>query len=315
MRRIPRSDGAAPAAAVATPTAPAPVAPAPVAPPPVAAPAPTVPTVPATVAAPVAHPPAPTGQAGGLALWDGVAGELGKFEVDPRLRLSESQPYIGFYDDRSDRAAEIRAQIPTIAGGTPYLCIGDDFADASGWGFQILREFPHHVELDAAGRSVVGCSLLPQSRNSDLSENVLTVALLLPGRLGLPEGIAPAVCTLTTWRSTKCPAVKQHLGAVRRTLSPDWARQGSNGAIVASVPERYRIASAFKMSSKTARKTGLVYHECSALPATVGLDQLQALNAWKSSPDCQKEAREVLDAYEARVAELEALAASTHDKR
>lgn len=234
-------------------------------------------------------------------------GSLG--EVAPELTAPQiSQPWLGFYSRRSERSDEITAALGVIDEGTPYVALSDDtYLNASGFLFLILRELAYWARLEQGTWETKDVQFhAPEQRyGGELKENILSVALLVPSDAApIPAEHGPCLATVTTWRSTKTPAVKQHLAAIARSETPAWAKQGANGAIAASVPPRYRIASELRVEPTTAR-SGFTYHKARAIPRTVGAAQLQALGAWSKDEESQLLLTEAVEEFEARKAELE----------
>lgn len=243
---------------------------------------------------------------------------LGAFQRTPTLlpAQGEGSPYIGFHSNKANNASDVLRALGSIPEGTPYLSYDGQFFNATQFSWLIIQELPHWVTLGGDFQPD-RCWLTPQPFGRKLgeqkvSEQILTVLLVLPGQIALPETIAPAVATCTTFRATKAKAARQHLDAVEATLKPEWAQQGVNGHIAGIAPPRFRIASTFAVENRTAR-SGFAYALAEAISATIQPVQMQALAQWGQNPDCQAELQAVLDAFEQRAESLRELAAETKD--
>lgn len=240
---------------------------------------------------------------GSLALSMGGLGEVPEELAKP----STSLPWLGFFSRKSDRADEITAALGVVDEGTPYVAMPDgSYINAAGLLFLTLSELAYWARLEQGTWKTYDVQFhAPEKWGSDQKENILSVVLLLPSdAAALPPEVGPILATVTTWRSTKTPAVKQHLAAVARSETPAWAKLGSNGSIAASVPPRYRIASELRVEATTAQ-SGFTYHKARAIPRTVGVTQLDALGVWSRSQEAQDALAEAVAEFDARKAELE----------
>ena len=213
--------------------------------------------------------------------------------------------WLGFHHDRSSRADEVREQLGKgTPNGHPYLCVGERFYDASGMTFQSLRAFTYHAELEQGTWEMKAVSLQPQPRGSKFKKNILSITLLLPGDKPWPSELPPVVATLSTWRSTKAGALERHLREVERTTKGEWAKENpTHGAMVSNVLPPYRVASALRIETQTA-KSGFSYELAKAVPATVNLDQISALKAWMEDEALMAQLEAVTALYDSKVEEL-----------
>lgn len=246
----------------------------------------------------------------------GLAATLGGMDLAAAnaVGVEASTAYLGFHHMKGSRAGDIIAALGAgFSEGTPYISTGDNFYNAAGLCFQSLVEFRYWSVMSNAGGQweQTAASLDPMTgkhdSGGDWKENMLSVTLMLPGTSPVPGDIGPVCATMSTWRSVKCGALKQHVRAVKRTLSSEWAQEGTNAALAASVPPRYRIASALRMEAITA-KSGFVYHRAKALPSTINMDQLGALQAWLQDSGFQDQLGKINDFFESKKSEIEQLA-------
>jgi len=244
-----------------------------------------------------------------------AATELGQPRTEKPQGGVPQLPFLGFYHGRSKHAADIVSALGPVGDGTPYYSDGPSYYAASGWTYQILDWFQYWATLTQGDWQLAEVSTTPKEGKSPSGlawkENIMSICLLLPGVQPLPEAIGPAAATLTTWRSTKAPACKGAVDAAEYAGTSEWAKASpANGGVAANVPQNYRVCSALKIETRTAR-SGFTYETASAVSATVGIDQLEALKAWGSSEDHQATLVKVREGFERRKAELEAKAAET----
>lgn len=233
-------------------------------------------------------------------------------------------PYVGFYSSKANNALDVRAALGSPVEGTPYLLVGTEDGEsriypASTFGLVVVDEFPYWATLDEnhhpdnvwLERQPFGAEF----GGRPIKGNILAVVLVLPGRGQggeLPEELRPAVATLTTFRATKVPFVREHLDAVERTTKPAWASAPANAPVIGlGVPPRYRVVSEVVVERKASRSTGRPYTVASARPNTITMGQLDALAAYSKDARCQNALRVVLDGFERRKADLSARAAET----
>jgi len=233
----------------------------------------------------------------------GLALELASSPVSSEKKEFEDLPWMGFFSQKSTRAREILADMPNVVDGDPYLATGGRYYPALGWRFMSLGEFRYWGNLENVGGKweMTEVSLIPQD---GLKANVLSVILHVPGdKEELPEGLRPAAISVSTWRSPKIPALDGYLKGVEHTETSEWVQQGTNGAIAATTPPRFRVASALRLENITSRK-GFVYQRATADTSTVGLTQLQAVIEWFESERCQADLSRAHALFEAKKAEL-----------
>lgn len=272
---------------------------------------------------PDANLPAETGSGSGFAMTSALA-ERGEFQRHEQIDRASGPilPYVGFYSPKADNALDVRAALGGgVVEGTPYLLVGTDDGEeriypAGTFGFVLIDEFPYWATLDekfhVANAWLTRQGYSAKFEGEPVKENNLAVVLVLPGQSGeLPEGLRPAVATLTTFRSTKVPFVKEHLDAVERTTKPAWAAAPANASIASMVKPRYRVVSEIVVERKTAKSTGRPYTGASARTNTATIAQLQALQAFDADPRCQKQVADVLRTFDLRVADIRRIAAET----
>lgn len=305
--------------------------------PPVTQAGPGVATMPAQpVAAPVQPTPAPAPVVAQLMPANGAGGngagttalavprlgpdllQLGAFERQKSLLPASGggAPYLSFFSTKSPDAINVQRALGQLGEGSPFVKIGEGYVNAQGLAFLILAELPHWVTLDGAF-SPNRAWLTPQPfgakvGNDKVSEQVLTVLLLLPAQAALPQTVAPAGClaTVTTFRATKARAARAHLDAVERSTQPAWAQEAGNGPIAATVPPRFRIASTLVLESKTAR-SGFSYSAADAVPATISVAQAQAINAWAEHEESQAALQAALESFDRQAERINQLAQET----
>lgn len=250
--------------------------------------------------------------------------QLGQFQRSETLLPAGgvSSPFIGFHSQKANNSQDVLRALGNVPEGTPYISYDGLIFNCTQLSWLVLQELPHWVTL-GADFSPNRCWLKPQPFGKKIgqdkvSEQMLAVVLVLPGVTGqgqaipLPAELQPALATLTTFRATKAKAPRMHLDAVEDTLDPAWAREGVNGSIAAAAPPRFRIASTFSVEQRTAG-SGFAYSLAEAVPATIHPIQMQALAQWGASEERQVELQSILEAFEKRAEDLEALAAETRE--
>lgn len=231
-------------------------------------------------------------------------------------------PYLAFYSQKSGDAADVIKNLGNVGEGTPYVKAEGNVYAAAQAAFLTIREFPFWVTLDKVSYRPNRAWITPQGfgasfQGDAIKEQIIAITLILPGVAPLHEDLAPAMPTLTTWRATKCGAVKQHVDAMEATI-PDpsdkkrmetanaWAQ--ANGQLVNLLP-RFRLCSTLRMEPKSGANGP--YSLAKADTATISAAQMVALTAWSNNEDLQEEFRLVMEGYERAVVEVRNMAANT----
>lgn len=233
----------------------------------------------------------------------GLALQLASAPVESEKKEYDDMPWLGFFSQKSTRAREIMTDLPNVEEGDPFLATGGRYYDAKSWKFMSLGEFRYWGSIENINGKweMTEVSLVPKD---GLKANVLCVLLHVPGdKDELPEGLKPAAVSLSTFRSPKIPALDGYLKGVEYTETSEWVQQGTNGAIAATTPPRFRVASTLRVESITSRK-GYVYQRATADTATVGMTQLQSVIEWFESERCQADLSRAHALFETKRAEL-----------
>ena len=170
-----------------------------------------------------------------------------------------------------------------------------------------LQEFKYwgNIENVNGKWEMTEAALIPRE---GLKANVLCILLHVPGdKEHLPEGLSPAAISVSTFRSPKIPALDGHLKGVTYSETSEWIQTGTNGALAATTPARFRVASTLRVENVTSRK-GYVYQRATSDTTTVGMSQLQAVIEWFGLERCQDELERANKLFEHRKVELSALA-------
>lgn len=221
-------------------------------------------------------------------------------------------PYLGFYSARSNNAAKMVDALGRITDGHPFVRDeGGEYYSVKGAAFLSLAEWPHWYTVDTAFRPERVYLTPPTGKDGRalreidgqrLSEAVLSITLVLE-----TETIklhADVLATLTTWRDTKLGALRTHLDAVGRAASTDWVAKHPE---FAAVPEVLRIASVLDVQSITS-KAGRPYTVAVAKPVPLTITQGKAVAAYMASGEGILQLEAARAGFDARKAELEALA-------
>lgn len=235
--------------------------------------------------------------------------ELGRFQRPQNLKRlgGESVPWLAFHSAKSTRAGEVIQALGNVAEGTPYLCVEGSYYRADDVGFVSLEELPFWMTTAADFKpKKVWFEAQPfgaTDGKDKIKEQCLSITLILPGAKPLHGDLAPALCTLTTWRSTKCPAIRGHLDAVEDTQDPKWAK--ANPTLAANLPPRFRVTSALRIETKSGGE--FPYALAKAVPAPATVEQVNAIISWWQDEDCQEEFQAIQEAYDRQVAYLRGL--------
>lgn len=235
---------------------------------------------------------------------------MGKFDPDEAgvdIGDIESTPYLMFFDKKSNLAAAIQAQLGVaLTMGERILVLDEDtFIRANDASFLVLDEFEYYaiVDTDDRGRILRAQTEEPDDGvGSPYKQQILSITLAFVPNLKLP------VVTLTSFRATKCPFVRDHLRAVARAKTPKWAAKNElNGAIAGALEPRYRVVTSPVMQNKPGRKdpeTGkrLPYCRASGHSRTITLEQAHKLQGWFTNEKCAADLSRIKEHYKKRVA-------------
>ncbi|HYE93933.1 MAG TPA: hypothetical protein VEA38_23080 [Terriglobales bacterium] len=242
---------------------------------------------------------------------------LGAFERPEHLAPAQGgyAPYLRFYTGKGKSAAEIIGALGQVPVGTQVLAWDGHYYNLTGTGLLIIQELPYWAATDDS-YAELGAWLTPQPRGKEfkgrrVGEVVLTVVLHLPGVAPLPPDLAPAICSVTQFRSATTKVPRSHLDAVEKTLSPEWAREGANGAIIgAGVQPRYRVVSQVTANGRTSKK-GDAYVEAEAHTQPISMAQIQAFSQWSQDPESVEQLRQCLDEFDRKAEAIRDLAEET----
>ena len=318
-RRIKKAGAEAPAAPAAVAAAPAavaaaPPAPAPTPPPPVAAPEPP-PPVTTTEVAPPAAAALPAKLSPALASIFAVP-----FAAPANLAPDEEGQGLAqlrFYSGKGATVADVNKDLPNITKGTPYLyCPTDErtFHRFGGLHYAALRSYVYYA-AHGGDYSVIkawaqdpGKKAMVNGAEVFTKECVLTVGIILPSATEpLPTDCAPAICTIDTFRGAQCRGPKALIRAQVASTTPEWAKQGANGAVAGATPRpEFRVSATVAGASKPTKDGQYEYVIVTMFPQTVEMPQMVAIDEWMRDASMQVECAEYLAAFDARVADITA---------
>lgn len=305
------------------PAAPVAVAPAPVATTPVevldAEPAPA--QLPATTAAPASE------ETFELAPLSPELLDLLGFDA-PEIDLGEEHvefpPRVGFKSgkERDAQAGLLREALGNVAPGTPYLQHGKDAAYPLAGAVVIqLREFyfcADRVWDDEEGEYYFAEAYLTPQKDAEgrdregergrrLSDSMIAVQLVLPGRDPLDDALAPGVVAVSVFDGPRYNAAVGMARAIGKAKSPAFAKRYG---VVATAPPRVRVVGEL-YGSKPAGKSYIKGH---VTTRAADLETLAAFSRWSQDPGAQAQLATALEYFEAECDAVREVAAETAGK-
>lgn len=220
-------------------------------------------------------------------------------------------PWIGFWHENASRAEEVAEALGQAAPGEPYIASGGAYYSAAKFSFFVLVARRYWCTTDASN-NIVHCTMDdPGFRAKDPDGDVykdcaIAIILVVPGVDALPEEFGPALLTISDFRGTKSPCITEHLQAVEKSMTPEWAQ--TNGDLAASVPPKFRVASGFKIKSKPARGKSFGYDVAHARTSPSTTTQIEAVFAWGEDEEKKAEFAAAQEEFTERVAAIAALA-------
>ena len=122
-------------------------------------------------------------------------------------------PWLGFWDHRSSSASDVRAAVPGISAGQPYLGADGQFADASAMVFMLLESHLFLAKRNNSGEIIETAPMGPEV--DGFKENAVVRLLAIDGQ--------KVSCVVAGLRPTKVRMVKDLQRAIKATDDPDWA--------------------------------------------------------------------------------------------
>ena len=285
-----------------------------------AAPAPTTPEPQAPVAVAATTEIAPPAAAAPLAQMSPALASLFGTAFAPPANLDlddegDGLSRIGFYSGRENptRGAAIIDDLGEVPPGTPYLYFDGSHYPLGGYRYAMLASYAYWAahgnkyEVTKAWAQDPGKSAVVNGAQVFVKECILTIGVVVPGKSALPEALAPAVCTLDTFRGAQTRGPKDLLKAQVATTTPAWAKQGANGVIAGAQPRpELRVTAAVQGASKPTKDGSNSYIVCSMFPDTINMAGMQALGAWSTDAELQVELADYVAAFAERKAAIEA---------
>lgn len=232
-------------------------------------------------------------------------------------------PYVGFYTGRGSRAADISRALGNCSYGTPYVRAEGQYYPWRHCGFTLLGVHQYWAASDQRYQPVAAWDRDPGKRQYGarwISETVSCVLVVVPFGGPLPEDLAPALATLSTFRGAQCRGVLKHHAEVVRVNgdSPDAAKwQRENGAIVSALLPPFRVVSKLDPQTGTIKhgeRAGDPYLRVESSQHLPDAQVIAALGEWYQAPECAEELQRVLEEFARRKAEIEKLIAATAAK-
>jgi len=187
-----------------------------------------------------------------------VCSDVGDDEVQ------SSFPWLGFYSHKSNRAVDIANDIGGITDGQPFVCKGDEYANAAQAGVQVVDSWTYYAKMDSQGN----ITRLSETKDEGLKEQRLCAMLVwLDGEI---------VPTITTLRSAKCRLATDLAGAARKTDAKGWESGDVLKTELRKLPARLRVIGKLHVSQRTSRD-GNVYTVARALTSSLDHNQAQQL--------------------------------------
>ncbi len=218
---------------------------------------------------------------------------LGAF-AESNVELSESHPYLSFVSPKSPKYPDILEQLGKIDDGTPFVFADGRYVAVSEASIISIREIAYWATLTKDFRvdkaTTEKQSFGARREGERVKEHILSVLLVLHPEL--PSGIA---LTLTTFRSTKTPALRAFLRGMRDASQPGWAKISKQNAAVMSAPPRFRTAAVIRM--KRMPGSSFPYDKATGIARTVTAAQQSVLARWLNDADQKAALGDVLEAY------------------
>lgn len=210
-------------------------------------------------------------------------------------------PYVGFYDRRNSRAADITSALGDMQRGDPFIYTGGGYLRAAGLSYLLLKDYEFHGDFDDS-YNLVGAVA---ERSPGYKQTIDAVMLFLPGSNPLPEAFRPALVTCSRFRGAQVGGVTQLAKAIKQTEEPEWAKE--NGEIVNAAPPRGRVVGSFRVTGPHTGRSGFTYMSVGSRVTPVSLAQLDAANTFLTSDEGQAALAAATALWERRVDEVQEL--------
>ena len=223
----------------------------------------------------------PDGQLAGIKLDPLVAGVLFPTEEPVKEDVFTGVPFLQFFHPGAKNASTLLVKCPMATEKSAFIVSGSTPEDvvilAPDFKFTILTKQQYVAYIDSESGQHSGVEFgFKNPRSTDKKENILSITLVDTGE--------EFYFTLTTWRSTKCPAAKIHSNYIAGTQNPRWLSDavGQEKEIRATlvgsgIPPAFRAWSQVILESRTAVKSNRDYELGSARPATADVSRVHAL--------------------------------------
>jgi hypothetical protein len=228
-----------------------------------------------------------------------VADRFLKPVVDAEIRET-AVPFIGFAEPKGSKYADIRAALPGIQAGAPYLYKpGTGYVAMNPAKMHVVEGVQFFVEYGADGATPVTVTRTdPGSFKSPLKEAIFGVAVAYT-----PDGLVPAA---VSFRTTKAPAAHAALKALRDCADATaWGNKSPDFRETLRIPVPFaRFTATVTTRAKTGKGSGQQYYAASADIKPTTPAEAKMIGAALASPDFMATFNAVIAAHDAQVKKL-----------
>jgi hypothetical protein len=188
-----------------------------------------------------------------LNLIDELSGNAIQSNINTDL---DSPAWVGFYHPSSPKASEVQMDVPGITEGSPIIQHDDEYIEARGVQFQLLKE--HQYFAIRSRKKDEGFCILearedePETREERDAPKIEEVQsgwqteIICLGLAFVP-GFEIPIPWVSTFKGVKSPWVKKVVRALEKTTTTRWQTKSALNTQLAKVKLRNRVTFSFKM--------------------------------------------------------------------
>lgn len=225
-------------------------------------------------------------------------GDLAPIEIKER-----GIPYVGFFSNKANKAAEIREALPGITPGAAYLFDPETgYTRLTNFKFHLLNRALFWVQRDAENKPIKASVSDPKDMRGPLRENYETLILVYKD----DKTVVPAKCTFNVAKSRAGEAATK---ALQECNSEEWFRRSPEHELTKQIPDpTYRFTAHVTSWVAPAKSSGFPTVHAKATIKPTSMAELGIVAQNIESPGFADKLETAKSAFLSTVAELSKLA-------